>query len=324
MPTILRQILAQYSSTVSHVDLDYGETHTLPADVAFFVVKTNGRMGDTVTCQGREHAIGQEFEAVSGDVITATDGFVRLEINAYTSDGLQDNTGFPAPIAEGGEDTVARATAIAALTAASEAQTDANAAQATADTAITNAATAQAAAEAAADDVAEALSVANIASIAAGEAQSTADGAAAAAIAAQSTADSALALATTATNDAQFAASAAADAQSAANQAIDDADAAFTLANNTENALLQIGQPEEFTSRALTNADRGKNLICATAQVATVPVGLAFGFTCSFKGTVTFDGDSAPNDVRTTGAANPWCTLMSIASDQYDAVGTKA
>ncbi len=88
-------------------------------------------------------------------------------------------------------------------------------------------------------------------------------------------------------------------------------------------SLAAIGVPAAFTTRALTIADKSKNLICATAQVATVNLGLASGFTCSFKGDVTFAGTATVTDVRTTGAANPWCSLQNTGTNTYDVVGTK-
>ena len=82
--------------------------------------------------------------------------------------------------------------------------------------------------------------------------------------------------------------------------------------------------PATFTARALTNADDGANLICASAQIATVNTGLVSGFGCAFKGTVTFVGSDTVTDVRTTGSANPWCSLVQTAANGYDVVGTKA
>jgi hypothetical protein len=82
--------------------------------------------------------------------------------------------------------------------------------------------------------------------------------------------------------------------------------------------------PAAFTSRALTNADDGTSLICASAQVATVNTGLVSGFGCAFKGAVTFAGTATVTDVRTTGSATPWCSLVQTGTNTYDAVGTKA
>ena len=90
----------------------------------------------------------------------------------------------------------------------------------------------------------------------------------------------------------------------------------------------QIGVPAAFTTRSLANTDNGKNLICGSAQVATVPTGLASGFGCAFKGIITFTapgtGVATVTDVRTTGATNPWCALVQTGTDTYDCVGTKA
>ena len=38
----------------------------------------------------------------------------------------------------------------------------------------------------------------------------------------------------------------------------------------------------------------------------------------------SFDGTATVTDVRTTGAANPWCALVQTGADTYDAVGGKA
>ena len=82
--------------------------------------------------------------------------------------------------------------------------------------------------------------------------------------------------------------------------------------------------PATFTARALTNADDGTTFVCASAQVATVNTGLVSGFGCAFKGAVTFVGSATVTDVRTTGSANPWCSLVQTAANGYDVVGTKA
>lgn len=82
--------------------------------------------------------------------------------------------------------------------------------------------------------------------------------------------------------------------------------------------------PAAFTSRALTDVDHGKVLVCATAQTATVNTGLTAGTGCSFKGAISFTGTATVTDVRTTGAANPWCELINTGTDTYDVVGGKA
>lgn len=79
-----------------------------------------------------------------------------------------------------------------------------------------------------------------------------------------------------------------------------------------------------FTSRALTTADNGAPLVCGGSQTATVNTGLGAGFGCSFKGTIAFSGTATVNDVRVSGAANPWCALVQTGTDAYDAVGSKA
>ena len=104
---------------------------------------------------------------------------------------------------------------------------------------------------------------------------------------------------------------------------------ACTVADVAGEAVdVQIGVPAAFTTRSLANTDNGKNLICGSAQVATVPTGLASGFGCAFKGIITFTapgtGVATVTDVRTTGATNPWCALVQTGTDTYDCVGTKA
>lgn len=86
----------------------------------------------------------------------------------------------------------------------------------------------------------------------------------------------------------------------------------------------EIVAPAAFTSRTLTDADYGKVLVCATAQTATVNTGLVAGFGCSFKGAISFTGTATVTDVRTTGAANPWCELICTGTNTYDVVGGKA
>lgn len=101
--------------------------------------------------------------------------------------------------------------------------------------------------------------------------------------------------------------------------------ASWLALHGRDHQALGMGVPSAFTSRALTGADKSKHLICATAQVATVDAGLGAGFSCSFRGTISFDGEGTAtlNDVRTTGAILPWCTLMQTGADAYDIVGNK-
>lgn len=82
--------------------------------------------------------------------------------------------------------------------------------------------------------------------------------------------------------------------------------------------------PIAFTSRSLIDADSGANLICSSPQTATVNTGLESGFGVAIKGTISFAGSATVNDVRTTGAANPWCSLLQTGTDTYDVVGGKA
>ena len=90
------------------------------------------------------------------------------------------------------------------------------------------------------------------------------------------------------------------------------------------DTALQLVAPAAFTSRALTDADNDKTLVCGSAQTATVNTGLDSGFGCAFKGAISFDGTATVTDVRTTGATNPWCALVNTGSDTYDVVGGKA
>lgn len=94
-----------------------------------------------------------------------------------------------------------------------------------------------------------------------------------------------------------------------------------------QSAGVQIagdGTPSAFTSRVLSQTDNGMTLVCASAQTATVNTGLPNGFGCAFKGAISFDGTATVTDVRTTGATNPWCSLVRTGTDTYDAVGSKA
>lgn len=100
----------------------------------------------------------------------------------------------------------------------------------------------------------------------------------------------------------------------------------FTRFNGvTALVTLNLGVPSgEAGDRTLTNADNAKNLICTGSRTFTVNTGLVAGFGCSFKGTVAFAGTATITDVRTTGAANPWCALCATGTDTYDIVGSKA
>ena len=91
----------------------------------------------------------------------------------------------------------------------------------------------------------------------------------------------------------------------------------------------QIGgtaSPYAFTTRALDEADNGQTRVCASAQTATVNASMPVGFGVAFKGAISFTAGSGVTitDVRTTGAANPWCALTQTGVDTYDVVGTKA
>lgn len=84
--------------------------------------------------------------------------------------------------------------------------------------------------------------------------------------------------------------------------------------------------PYAFTTRALAPTDNGMNLICATAQTATVNAGLPAGFGCSFEGAISFTaGDGVTiTDLRTTGATDIFCGLMQTGTNTYKVRGGKA
>ena len=90
--------------------------------------------------------------------------------------------------------------------------------------------------------------------------------------------------------------------------------------------ITDLARPMAFTSTALQSHNDGATMICATAQTATVPTGLQSGFGMSFKGAISFTAASGVtlNDLRTSGATNPWCALVQIGTDTYDILGTKA
>jgi hypothetical protein len=83
--------------------------------------------------------------------------------------------------------------------------------------------------------------------------------------------------------------------------------------------------PSLFTSRVLVAADNGAVLVCTASPSATVNAGMSIGFGVGFKGTVTVvaGANVTVNDVRTSGATNPWCSLTQIGTDTYDIVGSK-
>lgn len=79
------------------------------------------------------------------------------------------------------------------------------------------------------------------------------------------------------------------------------------------------------TTVTLADTDHGKNLILTGTVDLVVDEGRRAGFLCRFKGTIgTITGTATVNDVRTTGATNPWCELLAIGTDAYDLVGSKA
>lgn len=90
----------------------------------------------------------------------------------------------------------------------------------------------------------------------------------------------------------------------------------------------QVGgtaSPYAFTSRVLVETDNGQTRVCASAQVATVNAGMPVGFGVAFKGPISCTAGSGVTitDVRTSGAANPWCALTQTGVDIYDVVGGK-
>lgn len=82
-----------------------------------------------------------------------------------------------------------------------------------------------------------------------------------------------------------------------------------------------VGVPSAFSNRALTAADNGNVLVCASSLTATVNTGLPSGFGCAFKGDISFNGTATVTDVRESGASNPWCALVQVGVDAYNVVG---
>ena len=84
--------------------------------------------------------------------------------------------------------------------------------------------------------------------------------------------------------------------------------------------------PYAFTTRALAATDNGMNLVCATAQTATVNAGLPVGFGCSFEGAISFTAGSGVTitDLRTTGATDIFCGLICVGANTYKVRGGKA
>lgn len=95
------------------------------------------------------------------------------------------------------------------------------------------------------------------------------------------------------------------------------------MGRGAETPTTTVPAPGGFTSRALVPADDGATLICATAQSATVNSGMPTRFGVAVKGPISWVAGSgvAINDVRTTGAANPWCALVQTGPNSYDVVG---
>lgn len=84
--------------------------------------------------------------------------------------------------------------------------------------------------------------------------------------------------------------------------------------------------PYAFTTRALAQTDNGMNLVCASAQTATVNAGLPAGFGCSFDGAISFTAGAGVTitDVRNSGATDIFCGLMQVGPNAYKVRGGKA
>lgn len=92
-----------------------------------------------------------------------------------------------------------------------------------------------------------------------------------------------------------------------------------------DERLFEVAQvPLSFSSRALNYTDDNKVLVPVDAsQTATINTGLPEGFGCSFNKMIAFNGTATVTDKRTSGAANPFCTLVNVGLDQYDVIGGK-
>ena len=74
------------------------------------------------------------------------------------------------------------------------------------------------------------------------------------------------------------------------------------------------------------DADDGKIWPTPVDCAITVNTGLIAGFGQGFSGAgvVSFTGTATVTDKRTSGAANPVCSLVNIGTDTYEIWGTKA
>lgn len=83
--------------------------------------------------------------------------------------------------------------------------------------------------------------------------------------------------------------------------------------------------PYAFTSRALAGTDNGMNLVCGSAQTATINAGLPAGFGCSFEGAISFTAGAGVTitDLRTSGATDIFCGLMQVGANAYKVRGGK-
>lgn len=79
------------------------------------------------------------------------------------------------------------------------------------------------------------------------------------------------------------------------------------------------------SAKTLTRADALNPQIVSGTPTITVPLG--GGYSCNFKGAPVFAsaGSEVISDIRTTGAANPWGSLMCTGASPatYDVVGVK-
>lgn len=86
--------------------------------------------------------------------------------------------------------------------------------------------------------------------------------------------------------------------------------------------------PGSFATRTLGRDDDACVFDVPSTATATVPKGMPPNFGCGFRGagvlTVAAGTGVTVNDVRSSGATNPWCALVQVGVDTYDVTGTKA
>jgi hypothetical protein len=102
MATVSKRISNVYDVAQATAQLTRGSTYTVPNSCTYAMITARGRLGDDVSCNGAAYTLGQQFQALPGQVVAATDSACNLDIDLYTLTGQQDTAGFPSPVSGAG------------------------------------------------------------------------------------------------------------------------------------------------------------------------------------------------------------------------------